>query len=222
MIFQPATGTTTQYTGDSKPVSASSFGVFVDFDAPAPAISPEGNIQLGADPRHRVLTPMRFMALDILKDVNRAQRSSKSNSSHPSPLKKHLYRYDLESFYYFLIWACTHYDLRRNIRWKGSRSRRLSAWASRLVENVRLVKNTSCAGTIRDLKDHVLWEWENVWRNWVDPLVSMFSIGLLEVGRSHCENQTGVDFDTCGGRITFEKFMKAIGEDLSDFTPDSV
>ncbi|KJA17734.1 hypothetical protein HYPSUDRAFT_205962 [Hypholoma sublateritium FD-334 SS-4] len=229
MIFQPATDATTDCTGDHKPISASSFGVFVDIDTVVPAISPEDNIQLGvSDPHHRILSPLRFVAMDILHDDICLRKAAKNNSSPPSSnseLEKtsshlmtprfHLYRYDLESFYYVLVWACTHYDLRRNSRLK-SRSYRLSLWASPLVDNVRMAKRRSCPSRIWELEDRMLYEWESVWRNWVTPLVSMFATGLRGVEHSYCQDQTGVDFDTGGGRITFKKFMEAIGEDLPD------
>ena len=231
MIFQPTTDTTTSSTADSPPVSALSFGVFVDVDTLTPAVSPESDDQFttATDPHHRTLTPMRFMALDILHDVNPAQKSATINSRLPNTSKElentkprltipryHLYRYDLESFYYVLIWACTHYNLQGRNRVKRSSSSRLSGWASRCVDNVRQIKRLSRSGDNQYLDYYAFYEWNSVWSHWVDPLVSMFAAVLDKHAPCHSQNQTGNDLDSCGGRITFENFMKAIGEDFSE------
>lgn len=222
---------TTSSNADSKPTPALSFGVFVDVDTLTPAVSPESNEQFATDtdPHHRTLTPLRFVALDILHNVNPAQESANMNSSLPNTSKElenirsrlptpryHLYRYDLESFYYILIWACTHYDLQSRIRMTRRSSARLSGWASRSVDYVRQAKRFSCSSNNRYLDDYTLDGWNSVWSDWVDPLVSMFAAVLDRYPPRHSQNQTSNDLDTCGGRITLEKFMKAIGEDSSE------
>ena len=57
--------------------------------------------------------------------------------------------------------------------------------------------------------------YDGVWTNWVISLYTMFSRGYVDAQMDrllHKSGPSGVDYDTCVGWVTFEKFMDMIKE----------
>ncbi|KAJ8487171.1 hypothetical protein ONZ45_g14434 [Pleurotus djamor] len=145
-----------------------------------------------------------FMAIDLLAEI-------------PPP---HLYRHDLESFLWILLWAMVNYDL------KGHRcipaDHPLSAWESDMMSNSS--SKHIIATHIKDL--HAIAEkvqpaFQPLVAEWLNPLVDMFADGFFaqEVNaRFLARHQSSVSFEkpefaneTLGGHVTFKKFMDIIG-----------
>ncbi|KAJ8517264.1 hypothetical protein ONZ45_g5537 [Pleurotus djamor] len=157
--------------------------------------------------KHRTGT-QPFMAVDLLADA-------------PPP---HLYRHDLESFLWVLLWAMVNYDLKGHRR--IPKDHPLSAWESDTTSNSK--SKRGIIEHIQDLKaitDKVRPAFQPLIEEWVTPLVDLFADGftaqetnarlLARQARSSrlsgSDEQPGFDNDTLGGNVTFEKFMEVIG-----------
>ncbi len=98
----------------------------------------DGNVQLTAGPHHRIAGTLQFMARDLLFQLDlstieeKMMRDIQSSDAAEGIMdeevieakraeelrlpKYHLYRHDLESFLYIMIWAATHYELDTGVR----------------------------------------------------------------------------------------------------------
>ncbi|TFY73850.1 hypothetical protein EWM64_g10162 [Hericium alpestre] len=162
---------------------------------------------------HRTGTA-HFMALDLLKE----------------DLPRHMYRHDLESFIYILIWCAMHFYLRGN---KQSLHPLLKPWTEGTWEDIydRKVKRFSRLVNIDPLISAVQPAFEPLVQKWILPLCNLLmevQSQILERENNHIRfkwnmmsetesmpHQAEQDAwnETQGGLMTFENFMKAIGED---------
>ena len=146
-----------------------------------------------------------FMALDLLTE--------------DGPVPKHLYRHDLESFLWVLIWAAVHYDIPNKKNMSASQDeidRELRIWDEGTREEVRSCKRALmrkvCGGSprhssdsdVEDVLDRVRPEFRRLKTEWIIPLIRMFYRAYNEL------RYTDVDEETCGGVVTFERFMATI------------
>ena len=146
-----------------------------------------------------------FMALDLLTE--------------DGPVPKHLYRHDLESFLWVLIWAAVHYDIPNKKNMSASQDeidRELRIWDEGTREEVRSCKRAlmrkvcgaspchSSDSDVEDVLDRVRPEFRRLKTEWIIPLIRMFYRAFNEL------RYTDVDEGTCGGIVTFERFMATI------------
>jgi hypothetical protein len=143
--------------------------------------------------RHRTGT-IPFMASDLL-------------DNDPPP---HLYRHDLESFFYILVWAAVHFDIQNRTRLPTHAA--LKRWDDDSLDSARTAKGElflSYRAASKHVFCHVRNEFSDVLDNWILPLWDLFLGGIQSIPRP---GHTGpYDDDTLGGRITFHSFMAALG-----------
>ncbi|KAH9484452.1 hypothetical protein JR316_0003934 [Psilocybe cubensis] len=174
-------------------------GILNDFDMAA-VLNPDSGIDPASTPHHHFTGTLPFMAVDLLEP------------SRPDSSNIHHYRHDLESFYYFLIWATTLYDLKAGHRVAPKERSPLYRWCKGdeiSVYHAKLSLHScgfqKCAADMRP-------EWEDIWNKWVRPLSKVFRHGFIALDDARDENIEDFDYATCGGHLTFEKFMSTIGE----------
>ncbi|KAF8074630.1 hypothetical protein FPV67DRAFT_1474267 [Lyophyllum atratum] len=141
---------------------------------------------------HRTGT-IPFMARDLLTDAGIAPPA-------------HLYRHDLESFYYILLWAAIHYDFAR--KKKLDRIEELNTWDALDFRSMRGNKNSFITTrSERDLVfDFIRPDCDGL-RPWLESIGKLFH-------QAHLAKEAdlpGWDTKTLGGHITFNNFMGALG-----------
>ena len=165
-------------------------GVLLDFDNASPVDHNGDVITSGAQQRTGTAP---FMAYDLL------------STEHPP----HLYRHDLESFLYFLVWAATHFDLPNKRRLPISPE--LGKWNAEVESQFEKAKNSKYHFLMSMSGATSVWaecrpEFKPLLKTWVQPLRNLFK----EVFRKFDDGEAE-DIKTCDGLITFETFMKALG-----------
>ncbi|KAF8877251.1 hypothetical protein CPB84DRAFT_1852740 [Gymnopilus junonius] len=190
MIWRPANGIDLDARESNN--AQKSFGVLNDFDMAVEVNAKGRSPPIGAG--HRTAT-LPFMAVDLL-----------GNNMGSGP---HLYRHDLESFFYILVWAAVHYDLKHKRRTETPE--KFQKWLTH--ENAYAEKKAFLFSSIdADSKIYgcVASEFKDVWDEWVIPLQKLFRRAFYyELERK--ESEEGYDYETIDGKITFEGFMTAIG-----------
>ncbi|KAG5640423.1 hypothetical protein DXG03_008706 [Asterophora parasitica] len=132
----------------------------------------------------------------------------------PNP-PAHLYRHDLKSFFYILIWAALHYDFKNKTR--ASRVHpAIEEWNNSKMKSVHdnkglLLRNSKDIVTIIaqiPLQCQALGPW-------IHAIWDLFYEGSLIQGHYEMAKRRGAtatwDNKTYGGCITFEKFVGAVG-----------
>ncbi|KJA17741.1 hypothetical protein HYPSUDRAFT_1005903 [Hypholoma sublateritium FD-334 SS-4] len=196
-------------------------GILNDFDL-ASELGSDG-ASVTADQHYDFIGTFPFMAQELLRNKQSAKlelengAEDKFQTSPEIPLrpKHHLYRYDLESFLYVLIWATTHYDLKNHIRLPSSEVPCLWNWEHPDINvdvTSKIMLILGDGGEMEQIEGSVIEGWEDVWINWVRPLLNIFEDGWIAARSASRHKLADFDFDTCGGEITFEKFMAALGE----------
>ena len=182
----------------------SSHGILNDFDM-ASMRKQDGTIASDNDRHHHLTGTRPFMALDLLK-----------TKSVTKPTV-HLYRHDLESFFYILVWAAARYKYSTGATLAV---RELDDWSG---EKAFLLKSGFYMTQIRtEVKaKYCLPEFSDLWDAWINPLFRMFREGLQEADSATDQEWTDYDYSTFNGKITFEKFMAAIGKTPRAFDPDN-
>ncbi|KAF8954465.1 hypothetical protein BDZ97DRAFT_1865083 [Flammula alnicola] len=206
---------------DSKDISSASppieeqetIGVLNDLDL-GMEVNDKGEPPLSAN-HHRTGT-FPFMARDLLQQE--------------LEIPHHLYRHDLESFFYILIWAATHYDFNNKAEPLRPTPRILRFWADEdhaYDHKVLLYSKDN----FKKIEESKLAQFDEIWVKWIKPLRALFKSAFNYVEEceeevKEREGQEGLNrlLVDCGGKITFEKFMEAIGEtprglDPEDFAP---
>ena len=124
----------------------------------------------------------------------------------------HLYRHDLESFFYILVWAAVHFDFKNKKRLPTHPA--LKRWDDDSIDSVRMAK-TDFFHVYEDTSDtifcHVREEFSDVLQNWIIPLWDLFYDAFKSIPRRG--RRGDYDYDTLGGNSTFHKFMTAIGQE---------
>ncbi|KJA21018.1 hypothetical protein HYPSUDRAFT_216680 [Hypholoma sublateritium FD-334 SS-4] len=225
MIYQP--GVTDRGMFPEVQKAAPSRGIVTDFEM-ASELGPDGKIWLDAHQYPRITGTLPFMALDLVIHLKRAQNASPISpkktpkgrfANEATSPKYHLYRYDLESFFYILIWAATHYNLEKGKLVKPLAVSGLQFWGHVDANQVHSAKiDIFDEDGLDVLEMSVLEQWDSLWAEWVIPLHRMFYRGF-NMYKAHRFETDSLDKETCGGLITFEKFMEAIGEDPRGLTP---
>lgn len=215
--------------GKGKVETIPSRGILNDFDMSS-ELGPDGNIQLNAKPHHHITGTLPFMARDLLSQVcnglDGAPPKLRYETNGPTA-NYHFYRYDLESFYYVLIWAAITYKFPR----RGHKSHKamketqnpLRKWLSPDPETVYVSKVLLYTGPLfKTLDDSVSKEWKGLWDDWIKPLQLMFGEGLSAADAALRHGDANFDTATCNGLITFERFMDTIKETPRGLNPTHV
>ncbi|KAJ3512393.1 hypothetical protein NMY22_g15342 [Coprinellus aureogranulatus] len=144
---------------------------------------------------HRTGTPP-FMAIDLLYDMPWG----------------HLYRYDLESLFYILVWAAIHYNLK-----KGMKTRKVQAavkgWISNDMDQNADAKTLFFSAVPKHSKqvfNAIQPEFREIKDELIMPLYYLFSDALASRASALSRNKPGYNYETCGDQLTFETFMEAI------------
>ncbi len=149
---------------------------------------------------HRTGT-LPFLSIDLLVD-------------DPPP---HLYRHDLESFFYILVWAGLHYSL------KGQKPRSIHPMIARWCEEPETARDAKSSfffySTTADLVfSHFTKPFQPLVKEWVKPLwEKVFEPGHFARPRRPLPVTVNTDL-TLGGHLTFENFMEAIGRTPRSWT----
>ncbi|TFK39390.1 hypothetical protein BDQ12DRAFT_681704 [Crucibulum laeve] len=127
-------------------------------------------------------------------------------------LSVHRYRHDLESFFYILVWAATHYNIEKRIR-EANTKRPLIYWMQKDMVQACVRKSNFIIfySKAEIVFEHILSEFKDVLTDWIVPLRSLFRDAFLSADDAYRKNDTSYDFSTCGGLITFETFMRTMG-----------
>ncbi|KJA17116.1 hypothetical protein HYPSUDRAFT_206477 [Hypholoma sublateritium FD-334 SS-4] len=177
-----------------------SHGILNDFDM-ASMLNEDEAINSGNSHHHHLTGTRPFMAYDLLD----------APSSTPTV---HLYRHDLESFFYILVWAAAHYKYSRGALVTAPE---LAKWNG---EDAQKLKLAFLFMPPSKSMEYCLPEFSDLWRAWITPLSRMFRNGISEASSAGDDEDTDYDFTTYNGRITFERFMAAIGETPRGLNPD--
>ncbi|KAG6835081.1 hypothetical protein H0H93_005028 [Arthromyces matolae] len=170
-------------------------GVLNDWDM-ASRVDENGENEV-SNATHRTGT-IPFMARELLVDGT------------PPP---HLYRHDLESFFYILVWAAINYDFGtaepRKIDFATAR------WDAPTLEDAKNIKQgfmTYHANLKKEILQRVHPK-NSILLPWIKSLRSLFFQAFVEHESVATDLKKSEDWDhaTLGGYITFEKFINAIG-----------
>ncbi|KAF8877250.1 hypothetical protein CPB84DRAFT_374602 [Gymnopilus junonius] len=168
-----------------------SFGILNDFDM-AVGVDAEGRSPpSGAS--HRTGT-LPFMATGLL-----------DKKMHPG---SHFYRYDLESFFYILVWAAVHYDLK--LKQHIETPEHFRDWAD--YGHAHKAKSSFFINSVDDDSEAyecVFSEFKSVWNEWIYPLHKLFGDAFIHQARHRRDE--GYIPETIDALITFETFMETIG-----------
>ncbi|KAF5313573.1 hypothetical protein D9611_010172 [Ephemerocybe angulata] len=152
---------------------------------------------------HNRTGTLPFMALDLIYPTT-------WHTVHP---REHWYRHDLESFFYILVWAAIHYNLKEKTRDEEVHPS-LVPWTSGDANTHAMAKysflrpDDRAALAYRDIKPG----FEDVLKDWIRPLRKLIKASRESYGVAlESETPSDVfDYSTCGGVLTFETFMAAL------------
>ncbi|KAJ2916658.1 hypothetical protein MD484_g3733, partial [Candolleomyces efflorescens] len=166
-------------------------GVLNDWDM-ASFRDPLGKINRTVDARHRTGTP-RFMAIDLLWGT--------PNS--------HLYRHELESVFYILLWGALHYDLEAGVRLPTVEL--VAKWVDD-PENIANAKSRFFYDSKHAVQvlNAIRPEFQDLRKDWIEPLYRLFRGARRSVPDALDGPDPDYDYDTYGGRLSFWTFMEAI------------
>ncbi|KAG5641300.1 hypothetical protein DXG03_005549 [Asterophora parasitica] len=144
----------------------------------------------------------------------------------PRPAPR-LYRHDLESFFYILIWAALHYDFKHKTRTSRVHSvvRKWTSSDMELAQTRKICLVLSNVYGIDEIIAHISPQCQALLVPWIQVIWDLFDEGNADCRTyrkmSHTGNAAVWDNKTFGGWITFEKFMEAIGRTprLEDSAP---
>jgi hypothetical protein len=146
--------------------------------------------------RHRTGT-VPFMAMELL---------------HKNP-PAHLYRHDLESFFYILVWAAIHYDIPRKER-LSTTNQYIAKWDSDMVIS-SMGKSSFFSDPIMrtEILSAIRPEFKELETQWIQPLVLLFQLGKQSHNNPGLAPVQPYDPTTYGGQVTFQTFMAALGRE---------
>ncbi|KAJ3507602.1 hypothetical protein NLJ89_g6213 [Agrocybe chaxingu] len=174
-------------------------GILSDFDL---ASEEDDKVFIPRTKTHYRKSTQSFTAKDLLIPPRK---------STAPPL--HYYRHDLESFFYFLICACTQYTFNTD----SQGSRRVPTPPCLQLWNDQETAYMAKAAFYTDhgleiVGDAILPHFAGVWNEWVTPLYRKVFKPAVALRPSRCDpGSKEYDSVTCNGMVTFEKFMAAIG-----------
>ncbi|KAG6917057.1 hypothetical protein DXG01_004029 [Tephrocybe rancida] len=189
-------------------VNGTKQGILNDWDM-ASFVDENDGIQLSTA-THRTGT-VPFMAMDLLVD------------NFPPP---HLYRHDLESFFYILVWSAVHHDFTNKTRLCTNPA--LEEWNAEKFLTAANHKNAvfTKVDNFNLVLANVLPD-SMILVPWIDSLWTLFSdaLQMTETVKKKKKSHPGIEFldwddATLGGQVTFFTFMKALGRTpRGDFSP---
>ncbi|KDR70433.1 hypothetical protein GALMADRAFT_76151 [Galerina marginata CBS 339.88] len=191
MIWRPLEETKTS----KKSKAPESHGVLNDFDMAA-EVGEDGELLVSAA-HHRTGT-LPFMARDLLEPVPAEDLGI-----------RHLYRHDLESFFYILVWAAIHYDIPTKTRLPTPKT--LQKWLDPIDAFHRKSTFINEDSPYIEIRAHCRPEYGALWKKWVDPLRGVLYLAGVE-RRTNEMGGKSFDNDTCNGKLTFHSFMAAMSE----------
>ena len=173
-------------------------GIVNDWDM-ASILNDAGEVPTSAA-KHRTGT-IPFMARDLLVE-------------NPPP---HLYRHDLESFFFVLVWAAIHYDLKNKIRLNTVP--RLEQWNSHLSLALDVKSAFVTSGQTSDEVLELVREDMEELIEWIEPLLDLFRAATSSRPKKRDVSAVAeYDYATYGGRLTFHSFMAAIDQKSRSFS----
>ena len=208
MIYQPSgLESPDKDIGPGKVKTVPSRGVLVDFNM-------SSELDIGQNVQLHAPGALPFMARDLLARII----YRKVGNNPPKLQDKDFYRYDLESFYYILIWVAITYRLQ--IRTHKTRKAKkntspLAKWQNPDLLTVyasKILLDTGLSGLFEELDSMVSEDWRPLWNDWIKPLHLMFAEGFCAANAAHRHGDANFNMATCDGLITFEKFMNVINE----------
>jgi serine/threonine protein kinase len=154
----------------------------------------EGSNDSTSAAHHRTGTPP-FMAIDLLAGMAWG----------------HLYRYDLESFFYILLWAAIHYDLKQRKKLRKVHSA-LKGWISNDMDVNAGAKELFMTSPLsyNGVYAAVRKEFKEIEKNLIKPLHDLFCEAMISRSLALRRGKANYDYVTCGGVLTFHTFMEAI------------
>jgi hypothetical protein len=146
--------------------------------------------------RHRTGT-VPFMAMELL---------------HKNP-PAHLYRHDLESFFYILIWAAIHYDIPHK-KHLSTTNLYIAGWDSDLHTS-SMNKSSFFFDPItrREILSAIRPEFKELETQWIQPLTLLFQLGKQFNNYPGLAPVQPYDPTTYGGQVTLQTFMAALGRE---------
>lgn len=131
---------------------------------------------------------------------------------------KHMYRHDLESFFYILVWAAILYNFKTKTRGPMSETSMLKAW-SQSSDDLSLVRHSMAKldfledpDVYEAIFEEIQPEFQELHTRWIKPLHALFIEAAQFMKKQRLARNKVYDRETCGGILTFERFMAAIGE----------
>ena len=174
-------------------------GVLNDWDMASPV--DDNGLVLSSAADHCTGT-RPFMAVDLLL----------------KPDAPHYYRHDAESFVYILVWGAIHYDIENQAVTPANPHVR--HWLSD-DDNINPNHKTSFLVSdhlAKTIFAQVRPEFHGVLEEWIKPLHLMLKQARLsEIFLSTAEQKAAFNKVTYEDQLTFEAFMKAIGEEPRDW-----
>ncbi|KAG6847771.1 hypothetical protein H0H93_006079 [Arthromyces matolae] len=173
-------------------------GVLNDWDLASCVDEHGGNEVTNATPKRIGTIP--FMARDLLVDDT------------PPP---HLYRHDLESFFYILVWAAV------NDNFGADEPRKIdlviaSEWDDDTLRRAKAHKTDFiCNPSTKKMIIQRVQPTCSVLLPWIDSLWSLFFEANIHYSQNYKKLPKDWDYATVDGRITFETFMEAINRSCS-------
>ncbi|KAJ2936309.1 hypothetical protein H1R20_g782, partial [Candolleomyces eurysporus] len=134
------------------------------------------------------------------------------------PDAPHYYRHDAESFVYILVWGAIHYDLENQIRMPPNPHVRYWLSDDDIINHNHKTSFLMSDHLAETIFAQVRPEFHGVLEEWIKPLRLMlkqarFSDNFL----STAEQKAAFNKVTYEDQLTFEAFMKAIGEEPRDW-----
>lgn len=161
-------------------------------------------------------TTSPFTSIDISSSTSASTSTSTSTSHH------HLYRHDLESFFWILLWCSCLYNLNGSKRntpyalYEWTPSSYSSSSSASLSKRHLLLQEKE--GQMRWLGENLTEEFKPLGKEWIGPLWDLVKEGYEEMKRRATSMKQPGDYDdeTLGGNLTFEGFMDIMGGDSRD------
>ncbi|KAG5637219.1 hypothetical protein H0H81_005382, partial [Sphagnurus paluster] len=121
----------------------------------------------------------------------------------------HLYRHDLESFFYILVWAALRYDFQSGKRFPTPEC--IKCWESSMQGALHAKTSLITSETVDVILLHLLPQSRERLEPWIMSVRQLFMEGNYD--RQRYSRNADWDQKTLGGWITFKKFMNALGRE---------
>lgn len=119
-----------------------------------------------------------------------------------TPTPAHRYRHDLESFFYILIWAAVHYDLKKKENWTTD-IRAVGAVAKSISKSTMLGHGNIRVRTMEGILKVVGREFQELRTQWISLLYDLFRKAFPSIPDPIDPEFSTYDRATCNGPFTF-------------------